>query len=365
MSLKIQDSQEAMNVLKDINFKERKSRIALYEKIARYKGLKKIIEEINTNSSLDFVAEYLVSVAFSTIAANRGACILYLLNPQTQKLSMYKTKKEEKNLIVKSKEGDTFDFWVLRHLSPLLVEDGRDDFRFDLEKIKSYKERPVVSVVSSPFISEHSFLGLLRLDSMRAKAYSQDDLRFLVTICDIGAVALENAMLVSRTQDLAIHDGLTSFYRKGYFMDRLKEECKRSARQNKTFSLLMLDIDHFKDFNDTYGHTAGDIVLKEISHNIMELLKEKSAVISRFGGEEFCMILTGMERAKAEETAEQIREKIGATKINLRGKQLNVTVSIGVVNFPSTDKDEMELIIKADRAMYEAKQKGRNRVIAA
>jgi diguanylate cyclase (GGDEF)-like protein len=177
----------------------------------------------------------------------------------------------------------------------------------------------------------------------------------------LGAVALENSQLYQRTQDLAIRDSLTSLFTKGYFLERLKEECKRSLRHNKEFSLLMLDIDYFKNYNDKFGHTAGDTVLKILSQNIAELLKDLSPVISRFGGEEFCIILPNIGKKKAFSIAQKLREKIEKEKIILRRLETNVTVSIGVVTFPVDTADEIELLQKADRLMYQAKEKGRNR----
>jgi diguanylate cyclase (GGDEF)-like protein len=284
------------------------------------------------------------------------------VNNLTQRLYLFKTKKEDLKLVIKAKEGDIFDLWVLRHTSPLLVEDIRRDFRFDLEKLKLQDLRPIASLISSPFISENRFLGILRMDNPQLNFYSQDDLRFLVTICDLGAVALENSELFQRTQDLAIHDELTSLYTKGYFLEHLKEECKRGIRQDTVFSLLMLDIDFFKNYNDKFGHTAGDIVLKKISSNIIESLKDQSAFIGRFGGEEFSVILPSLDKKKALDVASALREKIEKEKIILRRQETNVTVSVGVAAFPSDAASEDELIRLADRAMYEAKQKGRNRV---
>jgi diguanylate cyclase (GGDEF)-like protein len=288
-----------------------------------------------------------------------------LIDNQTYKPSLFKTKKEDKDLVIKTKEGDIFDLWVLRHTSPLLVEDIKKDFRFDLEKLKSQYQRPILSMISSPLISDHKFLGILRLDNPAPDFYSQDDLRFLVTICDLGALALEDGELFRKAQDLAVHDGLTSLYTKGYFLECLKEECKRNIREDKTFSLLMLDIDYFKNYNDKFGHTAGDIVLINLSHNIVKFLKSFGPVISRFGGEEFCIILPAMDKKNAYAIAEQLRAKIEKTKIILRRQETNITVSIGVATCPLDASEADELIFKSDRAMYEAKQKGRNRVINA
>jgi len=362
LGLQIQDLQEKVNILNDQNFQERKNKIALQEKIRRYNSLKQIIEEINQNLNLESVADTLSSIAFSLIANNKGTCILYLVDNKTQTPILIKTKKEDKELVIKAKEGDIFDLWVLRHVSSLAIEDIRKDFRFDLEKLKTQDLRSISSLISAPLITENKFLGILRLDNPLTGFYSQDDLRFLVTICDLGAVALENSELFQRTQDLATHDGLTSLYTKGYFLERLKQEYKRSIRKNTLFSLLMLDIDYFKNYNDKFGHTAGDIVLKNLSLNIVNSLKQFSPVISRFGGEEFCAILSHIDKKKARAIAEELRKEIEKMKIILRRQETNVTVSIGIATFPDDAKDEDELLLRVDRAMYKAKQKGRNRV---
>jgi diguanylate cyclase (GGDEF)-like protein len=361
LDTRIQDFQEKINVLNAQTSQESKNNAGLKVKIMRYNNLKDIIEELNRSLNIDSVAESLTSIAFSTIANSKGVCILYLIDKQLN-LQIFKTRKEDKNLVIKAKEGDIFDFWVLRHASPLLIEDARKDFRFDLEKLKNKDGRAVLSVISTPLLSEHRFLGTLRLDNSQANFYSQDDLRFLVSICDLGAAALENSELFQRIQDLAIHDSLTSLYTKGYFLQRLKEECKRGMRYGKMFSLLMLDIDFFKNYNDKFGHTAGDIVLKKLSQTMTESLKGSKPIIGRVGGEEFCIILLRIDKKKACTIADELCRKIEKEKINLRRQDTGVTVSIGVVTSPGDATEEDELIKKADRAMYEAKQKGRNRV---
>jgi diguanylate cyclase (GGDEF)-like protein len=127
----------------------------------------------------------------------------------------------------------------------------------------------------------------------------------------------------------------------------------------------MLDIDYFKNYNDKFGHTAGDIVLRSLSQNISSFLEEYTPVISRFGGEEFCIILPRIGKNKACTIAEQLRARIKNTKIILRRQKTQITVSIGVASCPADASEEEQLIYKADRAMYEAKQKGRNRVVMA
>ncbi|MDD4979676.1 MAG: sensor domain-containing diguanylate cyclase [Candidatus Omnitrophica bacterium] len=363
LTIQSQGLEEKINILNAENAKEAENKIALEDKIKRYNKLKEITEEIDQSLDLETIGDSLTSSAFSVIARGKGTCILYLLDSQTQKLNLFKTKKEEEGLIVKAKEGDIFDFWVLRHSSPLLVEDIRKDFRFDLEKIGAQAyTRPVSSLISSPLISEHKFLGVFRLDSPLSSFYSQDDLRYLDAICNLGALALENGELFQRMRDLAIHDELTSLFTRHYFLDGLKNECLKGLRQGTSFSLLMLDIDYFKNYNDKFGHISGDIVLKNLSHNITDFLKGLDAVISRFGGEEFCVILPSLGKAKAHQVAEELRVKIEKAKVTLRKQETHITVSIGVVSFPLDGNNADELILKVDKAMYEAKQKGRNRV---
>ena len=257
--------EEKINILIEQNSKELQNKADFKKKVLRYLELKNIIDEINENIDLDIIAEHLLSITFSIIGQDKGSCILYLVDNKTQSLALFKTIKEDNSLIIKEKEGDIFDLWVSRHAQPLIIENIKQDFRFDLEKLKTQSTRIVSSLISSPFTSGDRFLGLLRLDNPETNFYSQDDLRFLVTISDLAAVALENAQLFQKTKDLAIHDSLTSLYTKGYFLERFREEFKRSVRQNTVLSLLMLDIDYFKNYNDRFGHTAGDIVLTNLA----------------------------------------------------------------------------------------------------
>jgi len=357
-----QASQEQINLQSHENSRELQSQVALREKIRRYSNLKKVIEEINTSLMIETIAEHLSASVFSYVGRGRGNCILYVVDKQSHYLSLFKTKKEDKKMIIKTKQGDIFDHWVLRHTSPLFIEDINQDFRFDLSKFKKENDRPVGSLISAPLVSGNKFLGILRLDYPKPKFYSQDDLRFLVSVCDLGALAMENGELYQKTEDLAIHDGLTLVFTKGHFMELLKVECKRSIRHDRPFSLLMLDIDHFKDYNDKFGHAAGDIVLTNISQVITSQMQERGVVVSRFGGEEFCVVIPGCAREQALQAAEALRKAIEATRITLRRQDTNVTVSIGVSTFIQETSDEIELIMKADKAMYEAKQKGRNQV---
>jgi diguanylate cyclase (GGDEF)-like protein len=365
LALRTDDLEGDINVQNDLNGRESRNQAALKEKIDRYSSLEKIIEELNSSLSSEAICEQLTQIAFNIISNSQGICVLYLVDEHTHALSLYKTKKEDRSVVIKAKQGDIFDYWVLRHASPLLIEDISKDFRFDLEKFKSEEPRAVSSLISSPLVSGSNFLGVLRLDSLKLNAYCQEDLRFLVTVCDLGAIALENGMLYQNTQELAVHDGLTGLFTKGHFMELLKAEAKSSIRHQRPFSLIMLDIDFFKTYNDKFGHIAGDIVLKTLSGCFGELTKDSPAVVSRFGGEEFCVILPGKDKTQAAEFAESLRRAVESLSMVMRRQETKVTVSIGVAEFPKDAADETELIMKADKAMYAAKLSGRNRVVVS
>lgn len=364
LGIHFQRAQEKINILNDKINRGLKSKLAVQEKIRRYNSLKNILEDLSRNLDLDYIADNLASIAYHMVGLRQGTCMLYLADEQSRtSLSLFKTKKEDHNLVIKTKEGDIFDLWVLRHTSPLIIEDIGRDFRFDPGKIALSETRTFSSLISAPLVSEHHFLGLLRLDNPGVGFYSQDDLRLLATICDLGAVALESGELYQRTQELAIHDGLTALYRKDYFLQRLKEECRRALRQGKPLSLLMLDIDYFKNYNDQFGHMAGDMVLKDLSRNIIDFFSGLDPVIGRFGGEEFCIALPHMDKNDCLALAEKLRIKIEGMKMSLRRKETNITVSIGIATFPIDADEEGELIFKADKAMYRAKENGRNNVV--
>ena len=155
---------------------------------------------------------------------------------------------------------------------------------------------------------------------------------------------------------------MTKFYTKSFFLDTLKEECRKNVKDAAHLSLLMIDIDLFKNYNDQFGHTAGDLVLKHLSKILVNSLLPYNSVISRFGGEEFCVLMLGVSKDRAFDFAQELRKEIESERIILRRVPTGVTVSIGVASFGQDVADHEEFIRRADKAMYEAKQKGRNAV---
>jgi len=330
--------------------------------LRRYDDLSYLVEELTTSLTLSEIVEILVTQSFSLVAQNEGVSILYLLDVEKQSLNIVASKKENSQDTIKAKNGDIFDRWVLKNSSNLLVSDTSKDFRFDREKIPEEEYRDIGSIISCPLQIEEKFLGILRLDNSSSHKFSSDDLRLLRAISDLGAVAIENAIIYKHTQELAIKDSLTGLYQRSYFFDRLNEEILRSIYENYPLSLLMIDIDHFKDYNDRFGHMAGDLVLKSISKNLFDFFDKTGNVICRYGGEEFCVLLSGVDKFQAKEIAENFRYRIQNQEILIRRFPSKVTVSVGIATFPTDSREIKELLEVADKALYKAKDLGRNRI---
>jgi diguanylate cyclase (GGDEF)-like protein len=353
---------EQINIIKAENLKSKDFSLSLKFKITRYNNLKKVIEDLNRNLKLNTIIQCLSSAVYSLISNNNGIALFYLVDNHYQKLNLVYSIKDDSDMIVLTKEGDIFDHWVLRHSNQLIIEDLKNDFRFDLDVLRSQDMRPISSLISSPLISHSTLLGLLRLESKKSSAFNQDDLRFLRLVSDLGAAAVENSLLFQKMQDLAIHDDLTTLFTRQHFISRLKDEVKRTQRLDQNLSLMMIDIDFFKQYNDKFGHTAGDIVLKKMGQLLRDVLRDYNPLLCRFGGEEFLVMLSGINKAKSLDIAEKLRSCIEKENILLRRQDTHITASIGVASLPIDTKDEDELIQKADKAMYSAKIKGRNRV---
>lgn len=178
-------------------------------------------------------------------------------------------------------------------------------------------------------------------------------------------MAIEYALLYERTRQIAITDRLTGLYNFGYFVERLKEERMRAERYHRLLSLIIMDIDHFKSYNDNNGHPAGNVVLKAIG----EILKSEARevdIVARYGGEEMVIALPETGRKRATELADRIRSKIAETHFEGGEKQPlgRLTLSAGVATLPVDAANEDDLIKKADISLYQAKTQGRNRVVA-
>jgi len=174
-------------------------------------------------------------------------------------------------------------------------------------------------------------------------------------------LGMKRAHLYQKVQELAITDSLTGASSRRYCLERLNEEIERSGKFKYRFSFLMVDIDHFKSYNDRYGHLVGDAILREVAKTIKETIRQID-LMGRYGGEEFSVILTETDKQQARLAAERIRQAVESKEIRVYDENLKVTISSGISTFPDDAQQMQALIDRADLALYQAKETGRNRV---
>ncbi len=238
----------------------------------------------------------------------------------------------------------------------LLINEARDDKRFKKSAVSH-----VDSILCMPLIANEETIGVVNLTNKKQGGkFGSEDVDLLSTLANQAAITIYNA----RLYHLAITDGLTQLRIHRYFQQRMDEEIARAEQFSHPLSLIMSDIDHFKSFNDTYGHQQGDIVLIETA-KIFRLNVREVDIPARYGGEEFAIILPETDIKEAKAVAEDLRKKIEAHDYPSKQGKLKVTISLGVATYPQHAGEKQTLIKAADEALYRAKESGRNRVEAA
>lgn len=233
---------------------------------------------------------------------------------------------------------------------------------------KEFNEPPhdhIRSWLGVPLIFQEKITGLLAIDSSEANHFTEEDINIAAEFANQVAIALENARLFQETQNQAITDPLTGLYNRRGLFELGKIEFARSVRLNQPFSAIMLDLDHFKKINDTHGHFAGDLVLREFANRCKNCIREIDYV-GRYGGEEIIILLPETSINASLVVAERLRAAIANKPIQINeGSELNITASLGVTSKDENTTSLEMLIARADQAMYVAKHKGRNRVAAS
>lgn len=228
------------------------------------------------------------------------------------------------------------------------------------------------SIMVIPIQSTEKAIGALYLrTSKREMRFSDKELKVSQIIASIAAVALNNARLFKIIKEekellekMAVTDDMTRLYNHRFFVKRLQEEYKRAERYKNGLSCIMIDIDNFKNVNDSYGHQTGDLVLQEIARIIRKCVRETD-VVARYGGEEFSVILPQTNNEDAVKLANRIRNAVKKKRIDNLGPDAALTVSIGVSTYPHLEVHHMDdLIRRADDGLYQAKTQGKDRVIS-
>ena len=221
------------------------------------------------------------------------------------------------------------------------------------------------SQLSVPLFSQNRVLAVLNLYDKQEGHFTEADLHTIISLCDQAGVAIENVLLHQEAQRMAIMDGLTGIWNHRWFQIQFAQELDRAQRFKRPFSLVVLDIDNFKVFNDTYGHQVGNFVLVELANRIRSSVRDVD-MFARYGGEEFELLLSETDSAGGLNAAEKIREAIGGSPFvtDMVPEPLKVTVSVGVASYPQDGLDAATIFKAADLAMYKAKSQGKNRVVA-
>ncbi|KQC13909.1 MAG: hypothetical protein APR63_06930 [Desulfuromonas sp. SDB] len=220
----------------------------------------------------------------------------------------------------------------------------------------------IASFAAVPIPSKEDTMGAVLLLSSYLNNFTHRDLELLDVFSILLGAALERSRLYEEKEKLAIKDGLTGLFNHRFLQEILDEEISRGQRSNKPLSFIIIDLDHFKNVNDTYGHRAGDKVLKTIARFITDSVR-KFDFVGRYGGEELALVLPDCTNRQALIVAEKIRSGIENLEIEVdQDKILTVTVSIGVSSYPLRAVNKEDLIEDADRSLYVAKQKGRNKI---
>ena len=261
--------------------------------------------------------------------------------------------------------GQEISGYVAREGKPVLIEDLSVDPMFGRHFTRDTDRAR--SLVSVPLKIKDRVLGVLNVNHKRSgETFNSGDLKLLMALASLAAISVENA----RAYQNAITDRLTSLYNYGYFREQL-DKALSSAGTSSTVSLLMFDIDHFKNFNDVNGHELGNVALVGVASLCVLNSRQKSGrvpdLVARYGGEEFMVMLSGVSKEASRQTAERIRQRVESTKFEGGQNQPmgKVSISVGVACYPEDAATADELINQADQALYRAKRGGRNNVQVA
>src|ERR1700746_1901095 len=256
---------------------------------------------------------------------------------------------------VRLKVGEGIAGWVAKHGERLIVPDVYSDPRFS-KRIDEMTKCETRSIICIPLRSKLRVLGVIQLVNVDMRNFGDQESFFLQSLCDYAAIAIENARAVEKIQELTITDDCTGLYNARHLYKTLESEVYRSARFAYEFSVIFLDLDHFKNVNDTYGHLVGSKLLQEIGFKIKSQLRLIDYAF-RYGGDEFVILLPQTDKQSALIVARRIQEMMRKTVfLSEDGLNLNVRCSMGLATYPEDAKSSHEIIRQADEMMYMVKK---------
>lgn len=353
----------ARQAMKEIETAETRQRELSEARVSH--ALYKVSEILNASLNIEQVLDATMDCIFKIIEADFTALALY--DEQTGVSTILRAVGK---LVKYDIEGKTFR--ADESLVGWVTSPERYLFYPDFKSRKIQKPifgkniqavRNIGTFFCYPLVSGSDFLGSLTLTFEEDHALPEYERNALTTLARMAATSISNAYLHDRVAKMATTDGLTGLYNHRYFQERLSERLEEARRHPTRHSLVIVDIDHFKKVNDTYGHPVGDEVLKRLAL----LLKESVRAIdlaARYGGEEFVLLLSNTDRKGALQLAERVRKEAKKLKFETDGTEFSITLSMGVATFPDDARTKESLIENADEALYYAKEHGRNKVVA-
>ena len=294
--------------------------------------------------------------------------VLYLIDEDRQRLTP-EILVGEHFPFTKDKDipmGMGFVGWVAQEKKSILIPDPTKK-KLYTPAMEVLAAEPHRSCMCVPLISKERLLGVIKLvnDQNEDEIFREEDFGTLSTFADYAAIAIENARNFQRIEELTITDELTTLYNSRHMHKLLEIEFDRSQRYGKEFALVFIDLDHFKQVNDTYNHLRGSQLLCEAALVIKEELRTVD-IAARYGGDEFVLLLPETSKEQAIRVAERIRSAVNKhTFLQSEHLSVHLTASFGVASFPTDASSKDELIRLADEAMYKVKHSTRNNVSAA
>ncbi|HXI04652.1 MAG TPA: sensor domain-containing diguanylate cyclase [Candidatus Saccharimonadales bacterium] len=350
-------------LLKNLNLAQeelRRGNEELTHRAQQLQALNSISREITANLDLDGVFETIHTQCARLVDATSFVICLY--NRERAEIHYAYVVRDGKRREARIEPlGRDAISWVIKSGKAVKLRDllaRQEDVPVELSEM----DPGLRAVLAIPLVRlDNEVTGVLSVGSPRPDAYTARDQETLSAIGQTAAIAIENA----RYYEMATVDQLTKLYLKDYFHQRIDEELNRARRYGHAFSVLMMDIDSFKELNDAHGHLAGDRFLHRVGEVIKGNLRSHD-IPCRYGGEEFAILLPETEPAEAIVIAERIRRTVGEIRIRENRRMVGTTISIGIASYPrSARRSASDLLRKADGALYQAKREGKDKVIAA
>ena len=339
--------------LKDSNLKLEDTNTKLTSSIAEFYTLQQISEAIGSIIDIGELLKFVNDVIIGVMGVNFSTIVLLDQKKNKLKVQFTNILNKEDLALLSDNINCSFLVNILENGKPILDNTVIPD-EYDFIQTRS-----IGSFICIPLSSKSRKFGLVLIEHKNMNTFNDENLRLVTTICKTVSMAIENAELYANMQELATIDGLTNVYNRVYFNSKFESEFNLAKESGYNLTLVILDIDFFKKFNDTYGHLFGDIVLKSVAQTIKNNLRATDTV-ARFGGEEFVIILPHTTAQEAFEKVESLRRKIANNVVTDSLVSASVTASFGIASFPETSNSLTELIKDADDALYKAKDSGRN-----